>query len=351
MQQDDARTGAAGRHVPVLRDRIVGLLSPALAEDVDGARPVYVDGTLGMGGHAEAVLTGCPRARLVGIDRDTEALRLAGERLAAFGDRVDLVHARYDEIGEVLADLGVDGVQGVLLDLGVSSLQLDEEDRGFAYRVDAPLDMRMDQSTGRTAADVLNTYAHGDLARVLRTYGEERFAKQIASAVVREREIEPFSTSGRLVELLRRTIPAASQRQSGHPGKRTFQALRIEVNGELASLEAALPAAVDALAVGGRLAVLAYHSLEDRLTKQVLAAGARSTSPPDLPVELPEHAPYLRLLTRGGEEPDAEETAANPRAASARLRAAERVRTSPPTTPTTRPHRTTRPAHRKGHRS
>ena len=348
MQQDDARTGAEGRHVPVLRDRIVGLLSPALAQDVDGRRPVYVDGTLGMGGHAEAVLAACPRARLVGIDRDTEALRLAGERLAAFGDRVDLVHARYDEIGEVLEDLDVDGVQGVLLDLGVSSLQLDEEDRGFAYRVDAPLDMRMDQSTGTTAADVLNTYAHGDLARVLRTYGEERFAKQIASAVLREREVEPFTTSGRLVELLRRTIPAASQRQSGHPGKRTFQALRIEVNGELASLEAALPAAVGARPGGGPPAVLSYPALADRHTTQVLAAGARSTSPPGLPVELPEHAPYLRLLTRGGEEPGDDETRDNPRAASARLRVAERVRTSPPTT---RPTRVDRPAHRKGHRS
>ncbi|AKT51635.1 16S rRNA (cytosine(1402)-N(4))-methyltransferase RsmH [Arsenicicoccus sp. oral taxon 190] len=348
MDQQPERTGAEGRHVPVLRDRIIDLLSPALTPSAASPTPTYVDGTLGMGGHALAVLTACPQARVVGIDRDTEALRLAGERLAGFGDRVTLVHARYDEIGEVLDDLGIDGVQGILLDLGVSSLQLDEVDRGFAYRVDAPLDMRMDQSTGITAAEVLNTYAHGDLARVLRTYGEERFAKQIASAVLREREAEPFTTSGRLVDLLRRVIPAASQRQGGHPGKRTFQALRIEVNGELASLEAALPAAVDALAVGGRLAVLSYHSLEDRLTKQVLAAGARSTAPPDLPVELPEHAPYLRLLTRGAEEPDPQETAANPRAASARLRAAERTRPSAPTSPPARPHRTTRHAHRKG---
>ncbi|MCH8613243.1 16S rRNA (cytosine(1402)-N(4))-methyltransferase RsmH [Arsenicicoccus dermatophilus] len=330
---EQQRTGAEGRHVPVLRDRILDLLEPALTATAAVPTPVHVDGTLGMGGHAEAVLERFPDVVLVGIDRDTEALRLAGERLARFGERVHLVHATYDQVGVVLADLGLPGAQGILLDLGVSSLQLDEEDRGFAYRVDAPLDMRMDQTEGITAAEVLNTYAHGDLARVLRVYGEERFAKQIASAVVREREKQAFTTSGRLVELLRRVIPMASQRQGGHPGKRTFQALRIEVNGELESLEAALPAAVDALAVGGRLAVLSYHSLEDRLTKQVLAAGARSTAPPGLPVELPEHAPYLRLLTRGAEEPSEQETAANPRAASAKLRAAERLRPSPATSP------------------
>ncbi|WP_409483280.1 16S rRNA (cytosine(1402)-N(4))-methyltransferase RsmH [Arsenicicoccus dermatophilus] len=330
---EQQRTGAEGRHVPVLRERILDLLEPALTATVAVPAPVHVDGTLGMGGHAEAVLERFPDVVLVGIDRDTEALRLAGERLSRFGDRVHLVHATYDQVGVALADLGLPGAQGILLDLGVSSLQLDEQDRGFAYRVDAPLDMRMDQSEGITAAEILNTYAHGDLARVLRVYGEERFAKQIASAVVREREKQAFTTSGRLVELLRRVIPTASQRQGGHPGKRTFQALRIEVNRELESLEAALPAAVDALAVGGRLGVLSYHSLEDRLTKQVLAAGARSTAPPGLPVELPEHAPYLRLLTRGAEEPGAPEIAANPRAASARLRAAERLRTSPATRP------------------
>ncbi|GMA18936.1 16S rRNA (cytosine(1402)-N(4))-methyltransferase RsmH [Arsenicicoccus piscis] len=341
------RTGAAGRHVPVLRDRIVELLAPALSRPLpDGERPVYVDGTLGMGGHAEAVLTACPEARLVGIDRDTEAIRLAAERLAPFGDRVTLVHARYDEIGEVLADVLADraadrpddraaagatpGVQAILLDLGVSSLQLDELDRGFAYRVDAPLDMRMDATTGPTAADVLNTYDAAELTRVLRTYGEERFAARIAKAVVRERERAPFTTSARLVELLRDAIPAASQRTGGHPGKRTFQALRIEVNAELASLEVAVPAAVDALAVGGRLAVLSYHSLEDRLVKQALAAGATSTAPPGLPVELPEHRPFLRLVTRGGEEPTEAEVAENSRAASARLRVAERTRPSGP---------------------
>ncbi|MEP6629274.1 MAG: 16S rRNA (cytosine(1402)-N(4))-methyltransferase RsmH [Lapillicoccus sp.] len=311
----------ADRHVPVLRDRVVELLAPALA--APGA--VYVDATLGMGGHAEAVLERCPQARVVGIDRDQEALDLAGERLTRYADRLTLVHAVYDEFASVVEELGLLRVDAALFDLGVSSLQLDEEDRGFAYRVDAPLDMRMDQSGGDTAADVLNTYETDDLTRILREYGEERFARPIAKAVVRQREKAPFTTSARLVELLRGVVPAASQRSGGHPAKRTFQALRIEVNHELAAWEAALPAAVDALAVGGRVAVLSYHSLEDRITKQTLAAGARSSSPPGLPVERPEDAAYLRLLTRGAEEPGEDEVVANPRAASARLRAAERV--------------------------
>ncbi len=314
---------AADRHIPVMRDRVIELLRPALA---DRAGAVHVDATLGMGGHAEAVLEAFPQARVVGIDRDEEALDLAATRLAAHADRLTLVHAVYDELPEVLASRGLRSVDAVLFDLGVSSLQLDEEDRGFAYRVDAPLDMRMDQSGGVTAADVVNTYEPASLERVLRDYGEERFARRIASAIVRERAVAPFTTSGRLVELLRATVPAASQRTGGHPGKRTFQALRIEVNAELSAWERALPAAVDALRVGGRVAVLSYHSLEDRIAKRGLALGATSSTPVGLPVELPEHAAYLRLLTRGAEEPGPTELATNPRAASARLRAAERTR-------------------------
>jgi 16S rRNA (cytosine1402-N4)-methyltransferase len=290
-----------------------------------------VDATLGMGGHSESILEACSGARVVGIDRDHEALSLARERLARFGDRFTPVHAVYDELPGVLADLGLSArlsVSAVLLDLGVSSLQLDEQERGFAYRHDAPLDMRMDQDCGVTAAYVLNTYEQGDLEHILREYGEERFAKRVASAIVRERARQPFTNSARLVELLRSTIPAASQKSGGHPAKRTFQALRIEVNGELDALKAALPAALDALAVRGRIAVLSYHSLEDRLAKQALAAGAHSGTPVGLPVELPELAPYLRLLTRGAEEPTAAEIGINPRAASARLRAAERTRVS-----------------------
>ena len=317
-----SRGSAEERHVPVLRDRILELLAPALQEPGS----VFLDGTLGMGGHTEAVLAACPAARAVGIDRDTQALDLAGERLASYGDRFTGVHAVYDELPRVLADLGLDTVDAVLFDLGVSSLQLDEAERGFAYRHDAPLDMRMDQSGGITAAEVLNTYDAPELERILRDYGEERFARRVAAAIVRERQREPFSTSARLVEVLKKAIPAASQKSGGHPGKRTFQALRIEVNAELEAWESALPAAVDALAVGGRIAVLSYHSLEDRLTKQLFARGARGTTPQGLPVELPEHAPYLRLLTRGAEEPSAAEKDINPRAASARLRVAERTR-------------------------
>lgn len=325
MDTTPPRAGdAAQRHVPVLRDRVVTLLEPALRE----AGAVVVDATLGMGGHAHALLTACPTAVLVGIDRDHEALALAAGRLAEFGGRVRLVHAVYDELSDVLRALGLSRVHGVLLDLGVSSLQLDEDDRGFAYRVDAPLDMRMDQSQGVTAAEVLNSYAAGDLVRVLRDYGEERFARRIVSAVVRERERTPFTTSARLVEIVRASVPAATRTTGGNPAKRTFQALRIEVNGELAALEGAMPAAIAALAVGGRIAVLAYHSLEDRLVKQALAAGARSGTPEGLPVELPEHGPYLRLLTRGSESASATEIEQNPRAASARLRAAERVRST-----------------------
>ncbi len=315
------RGDAAQRHVPVLRDRVVELLEPALA--AEGS--VCVDATLGMGGHAEALLDRCPAARVIGLDRDVDALTLARERLLRFGDRFVGVHAVYDDIAHVLAEQADGTARGILFDLGVSSLQLDEVERGFAYRHDAPLDMRMDQSSGPTAADVLNTYPHGDLARILRTYGEERFAGRIASAIVRERDREPFTTSGRLVEVLRSAVPAASQRSGGHPAKRTFQALRIEVNGELEVWERAVEAAIDVLAPGGRIAVLSYHSLEDRITKQAFAAGARSRTPAGMPVELPGHAAYLRLLTRGAEVPDEQEQHTNPRSASARLRAAERL--------------------------
>jgi 16S rRNA (cytosine1402-N4)-methyltransferase len=310
------------RHVPVMRDRCVELLAPAL--DTPGA--VVVDATLGMGGHSEALLRQCPQATLIGIDRDPQALQIAGERLAGFGDRVRLVHAVYDELPHVLADLGLGGVHGVLMDLGISSLQVDEVDRGFSYSADAPLDMRMNSTEGVTAADVVNTYSAQELTRVLREYGEERFAKRIASAIVRERAVRPFHTSARLVELVRDNVPAATRRTGGNPAKRTFQALRIEVNAELEVLERAVPAAVAALVVGGRIAVLAYHSLEDRIVKQTFAAGARSSTPPGLPVELADHAPTLKLLTRGAEQPDQAETALNPRAASARLRAVERIR-------------------------
>lgn len=318
----DAAGGPAGaRHVPVLLPRVVQLLEPALRD-----RPaVLVDATLGLGGHAAALLSAHPRLTLVGLDRDPEALALAGRRLVAFSDRTHLVHAVYDRIADVLGELGLPRVDGVLFDLGVSSLQLDADERGFSYARDADLDMRMDQSTGPTAADVLNTYSVPELARVLREYGEERFASRIAAAVARRRARSPLRRSAELVELLYEAVPAASRRTGGHPAKRTFQALRIEVNGELDALQTAVPAAIDALAVGGRIVVLAYHSLEDRIVKRELTERARSRTPEGLPVELPGHGPELRLVTRGAEVAGDDEAADNPRAASVRLRAAERI--------------------------
>lgn len=318
---------ASERHTPVMLGRCVELLAPALQHE--GA--VLVDGTLGMGGHTEAILEACPSARAVGIDRDPQALELASGRLARFGDRFTGVHAVSDDVPEVLAGLEppLRRADAILFDLGVSSLQLDEVERGFAYRTDAPLDMRMDQTTGLTAADVLNTYDARELERVLREYGEERFARPIARAIVRQRDVEPFTTSGRLVALLHDVVPAASQRSGGHPAKRTFQALRIEVNAELSVWSQALTQALRALAVDGRIVVLSYHSLEDRITKRGLAAGAVSSAPPDMPVVLPEQQPWLRLLVRGAEQAGEAEVAANPRSASVRLRAAERIRTTP----------------------
>ncbi|SNT53118.1 16S rRNA (cytosine1402-N4)-methyltransferase [Asanoa hainanensis] len=314
-----------GTHVPVLLERTLELLAPALGRPTRQGPRVHVDATLGLGGHAEAILSAHPDVLLIGLDRDTEALAASRQRLARFDDRVRLVHAVYDDLPEVLDDLGIAAVDGVLMDLGVSSLQLDVPDRGFAYAQDAPLDMRMDQTRGITAETVVNTYSPGDLIRVLRVYGEEKFANRIVDAIVRERAKEPITSSARLAELVRDAIPQAGKRTGGHPAKRSFQALRIEVNGELDTLERAVPAALDALDLGGRIVVLSYHSLEDRITKRAMAARARSTGPIDLPVELPGTGPTLRLLTRGVELPDDHEVTTNPRAASVRLRAAERI--------------------------
>lgn len=314
-------TGREPEHVPVLCDRILAVLEPAIG--APGA--VVVDATVGLGGHSEAMLTRFTELRLVGLDRDPIALERTAGRLDPFGARVQLEHAVFDELPAVLHRLGHRVVAAVFFDLGVSSMQLDEAGRGFAYSRDTPLDMRMDPTVGITAAEVLNTYPVAELARVVRVFGEERFAGRIAAAVVDERARAPFTTSARLVDLIRSVIPAPARRTGGNPAKRTFQALRIEVNGELAVLPRALPRAIEVLAVTGRIAVLSYHSLEDRLVKQTLAEGATSSGPLGLPVELPEFAPTLRLLTRG-ETASAEEVAANPRAASARLRAAEKLR-------------------------
>ncbi|AZS40157.1 16S rRNA (cytosine(1402)-N(4))-methyltransferase RsmH [Microbacterium oxydans] len=305
-------------HTPVLLDRCVELLAPSL--HADGA--VLVDATLGMGGHSEALLERFPNIRLVGLDRDTDALRIAGERLARFRDRVTLVHTVYDEIG-----LHAQGASGILFDLGVSSLQLDEAERGFAYSKDAPLDMRMDQTKGVTAADVIATYSEGNLRRIFERYGEEKLAGRYARFIIEARQKQPITRSGELVDILIAATPAAAQR-AGHPAKRVFQALRIEVNTELNVLADAIPSAMDALSVGGRIVVMSYQSLEDRLVKQAFAAAAASSAPAGLPVELPEHAPRFRILTKGAELADDDERARNPRAIPVRLRAAEKLRES-----------------------
>jgi 16S rRNA (cytosine1402-N4)-methyltransferase len=317
-------TPASAVHVPVCLDRVLALLAPALVD-----RPaVVVDATVGLGGHAEALLAAHPQLTLVGMDRDPAALQRCRTRLRSFAARVHLVHAIYDRMPEVLESLGMDGVDGVLFDLGVSSMQLDVQDRGFSYSRDAPLDMRMDPGSGVTAAEVVNTYSVTELTRVLRDYGEERFAARIAHAIEDARRATPLESTGQLADLVRAAIPAATRRHGGHPAKRTFQALRIEVNGELDSLRAAVPAALDALRLHGRIVVLSYQSLEDRIVKRALAAAAADTTPAGLPVPLPDHGPQLRLLRRGGEQATPEEIAANPRAASVRLRAAERIRES-----------------------
>ncbi|MBB3732209.1 16S rRNA (cytosine(1402)-N(4))-methyltransferase RsmH [Nonomuraea dietziae] len=303
-------------------ERVLELLAPALT----GPSPVMVDANLGLGGHSEALLAAHASLHLIGIDRDPFAIEFSTRRLAPFADRVTLVHASSDDMSEVLARAGRPVIDGVLFDLGVSSPQLDEGERGFAYSYDARLDMRMDTEQSLTAEEVVNTYSVGELTRILRDYGEERFAPRVAAFIVKERAKEAITSTKRLADIVRAAIPAATRRTGGNPAKRTFQALRIEVNAELTAFETALPASLDALALGGRVVVLSYHSLEDRLTKQVLAARTRDTSPPGLPVPLPAHQPRFRLLTRGAELPTDEELARNPRAASARLRAAERIR-------------------------
>ena len=325
MVDRPADVGWSSQHTPVLLQRCLDLLGPVLA----GRPAVLLDATVGLGGHAAALLGAHPALTVVGLDRDPQALDLARDRLRKFGGRAHLVHAVYDELVEVLARLGVEHLDGALFDLGVSSLQLDAPRRGFSYARDAPLDMRMDPSAGPTAADVLNEYSKADLVRVLREYGEERFAGRIAAAIEAERERAPLDSTARLVEIIYRSVPAAARRRGGHPAKRTFQALRIEVNGELTALRTAIPAALRTLAVGGRLVALSYHSLEDRIVKRALTELTSSRTPPGLPVELPGHGPQLRVLTRGAELADPAEIGTNPRAASVRLRAVERIAAGP----------------------
>jgi len=308
-------------HTPVLLERCIELLAPALQKP--GA--VLVDGTLGMAGHAEAFLTRFPELTLVGLDRDLEALAIAEERLKPFRGRVHLVHTVYDGIGDALDELGIPEVDGILFDLGVSSLQLDQVDRGFSYSKDAPLDMRMDNTSELTAERILADYSEQDLRRIFQEYGEEKLAGRYAKAIVEAREHTPFVRSAQLVSVITAVTPVVVQRQ-GHPAKRVFQALRIEVNQELAVLERTIPAALEAVAVGGRIVVMSYQSLEDRIVKRALAKATSSSAPAGLPVELPEHKPLFTLLVRGAELASDEEKAENPRATPVRLRAADRIR-------------------------
>ena len=308
-------------HTPVMLERTVELLTPAVSHP--GA--VLVDATLGMAGHAEAFLQRFPELVLVGLDRDRDALAIAGERLAPFGERVHLVHTVYDQFEESLDSLGIAEVSGILFDLGVSSLQLDRVERGFSYSKDAPLDMRMDATSPLTAERILADYSESELRRIFWEFGEERLAQRYAKKIVEHWEARPLVRSAELVELITAATPVAIQR-NGHPAKRVFQALRIEVNQELSVLERAIPAAIRSLAVDGRIVVLAYQSLEDRIVKRALAKASSSTAPAGLPIELPEHRAELRLLVRGAELASDDEKAANPRSTPVRLRAAERIR-------------------------
>lgn len=308
-------------HVPVMLDRCTELLLPSLQADGPGEH-LLIDGTLGMGGHSAALLTADPAVRVLGIDRDPAALQLAEQRLAFAGGRFEPVRAVFDELGEVLRERGIAAVAGVLLDLGVSSLQLDSDERGFAYSRDTPLDMRMDGHGPVTAADVVNQYSAKELTRVFREFGEERFAQRIAAAIVTSRQQRPLATTGELSALVAQSIPAAARRTGRNPAKRVFQALRIEVNDELGALRRVLPAALDALAPGGRIVVLSYHSLEDRIVKRAFAAATTAAGPVDMPVP-PPPTPF-RLLTRGAEQASDAEVSENPRATSVRLRAVER---------------------------
>jgi len=308
-------------HVSVAIDRCIELLSPAIKNSTN---PVFVDATLGLGGHSFEMLTHFPNLTLIGIDRDQIAIKRASERLAQYQNRVHIAHSVFDHFAEVVKSFGFESIDAALFDLGVSSMQLDEAERGFSYSQDAPLDMRMDQSQALTAEEIVNSYSHAELTRILRLYGEEKFAPRIADFIIREREISAIASTSVLAALVKAAIPAAARRTGGNPAKRTFQALRIAVNNELEVIEKALPQALNLLNVGGRLVVLSFQSLEDRIVKELFSKVTQSTSPRELPVELPGHAPKFKLIAKGEAASD-QEIAENSRAHSVRIRAVEKV--------------------------
>lgn len=314
------------QHISVMLDRCVAHLTPSIERAISAQRkPVIVDATLGLGGHTEALLKRFPELTVIGIDRDEIALERARKRLASFGDRFKSSHAVFDQIKEVVTEHGFTSITGALFDLGVSSIQLDESERGFSYSQEAPLDMRMDRSHGITAAEIVNTYAPGKLVQILRAYGEEKFATRIVENIVKAREKAPLNSTTELATLVKESIPAATRRTGGNPAKRTFQALRIEANDELGAIARALPIALEILEVGGRIVVLSFQSLEDRIVKEIFVNLSTSKAPRNLPIDLPEFAPKFSLVVRSSETPDQGELDANPRSASVRLRAIERV--------------------------
>ena len=305
-------------------------VSVLLEECIDGLniKPdgIYVDGTLGGAGHSSQIAKRLTTGMLIGIDRDPVALKAAGERLAPYGDRVKLVHSNFCEIKQVLEDLGISGVDGILLDLGVSSPQLDDGSRGFSYMADAPLDMRMNNEDPITAADVVNTWPQEELKRILYDYGEERYAPRIAEAICRKRAEKPIETTLELVDIIRSAMPAAALREKQHPAKRSFQAIRIAVNDELGSVEQVMRDAIPCLNPGGRLAIITFHSLEDRIVKNGMAAAAKGcTCPPRLPVCVCGNKPKVKLISRKPITSGQEELDRNPRARSAKLRICEKI--------------------------
>ncbi len=314
------------QHTPVALGRCIQLLTPAIESSLASRERTYVlDATLGLGGHTRALLAKFPTLIVIGIDRDESAIDLALAKIAPYEERLFISHTTYDHIDEVLAEHNISKLAGALFDLGVSSMQLDDGERGFAYSYEAPLDMRMDQSTGLTAFEVLHTYEHGALIRILRNYGEEKFAPRIADFIIAARTAGSLNSTKDLADLVKNAIPAAARRTGGNPAKRTFQALRIEVNQELAILERAIPEALAALDVHGRLVVMAYQSLEDKIVKRAFTAITESKTPRGLPVDLPNSAAKYALVMRGSESASEAEILINPRAQSMRLRAVERL--------------------------
>lgn len=318
---------ASERHVPVMLDRCINLLAPGIERAVEERGTAYViDGTLGMGGHSEALLERFENLVLIGIDRDLQAHAIAGERLARFGDRFVPVHAVYDEIDRAMETAGVQGIDGILMDLGVSSMQLDERTRGFAYSYDAPLDMRMNSEDELTARIVVNEYSEDQLRRIIRNWGEEKFASRIARAICTARANAPLETTGELVRIIQKAVPVAAQRTGVSPRQAHLPSVAYRSEPRTGSPRTRRTGGLDALNLGGRFVAMSYHSLEDKIVKRALTAEATSKAPKGFPVELEEHKPTVKIITRGAEPPTDEEIEQNSRAASAKLRAAEKIR-------------------------